>query len=134
MSIYETVKAEFGPAPAYPRKPDFTTVYGYAKGQTLGSFPDAAAATKAGAVTTEKVVDDAGFEAASVAYRDFNSRVIAEWQSRMKFDLGLTDEVFNVIYAEAYDRGHSAGYSEVELEVNNLADFAAKIIAASKKA
>jgi hypothetical protein len=42
MSIYETVKAELGPAPAYPRKPDFTSVYGYAKGQTRRVDPRSA--------------------------------------------------------------------------------------------
>lgn len=44
--------------------------------------------------------------------------------------LNLT--VFNLCYAEAYDRGHSSGHDEIANCMDNMADFAEKILAASK--
>ena len=42
----------------------------------------------------------------------------------------LSDEVYDVCYAEAWDRGHSAGYDEVASELCSAVNFAERILAA----
>jgi hypothetical protein len=39
----------------------------------------------------------------------------------------LSDSLYSLCYAEAYDRGHSAGYEEVASYMNDIVDFAKRV-------
>lgn len=63
------------------------------------------------------------------------SKAAAIWYGAMKTDFlcysiyknVLTEAMFEVCYAEAYERGHSAGYDEVGNYMYSVVDFAIKI-------
>lgn len=132
-TIYDAVKAELGEGPAYASRNDFTSYHGYAGGRVIGKFDTKTAAIDAGAATTEKTFDDEGFMAARAAYQAHQTKVQEAWIARLKAENpDISDEVFNLVYAEAYERGHSAGYGEVELYLDDGLDLARKIIATVK--
>jgi hypothetical protein len=49
-----------------------------------------------------------------------------EFEDKMKKDYGLDDDEFAAIWSEAYNRGHSGGFSEIYQEFDSLFDFALK--------
>lgn len=134
MTLYDEIKAKHGDGPKWASRSDHTSYYGYAGGKTLGTFDTVQAAKDAGAVSTEKVFDEAAFKAAQAAHTAHQNMITSEWCDEMKNDSGLSDEVFALVYAMAYERAHSAGYNEVELYVDVYTDFATSIIKASAKA
>ena len=134
MGYFSELTAAAGKAPAYPRRENFTSHYGYAGGKPLGSFPSIAAANKAGAVATEKVFDKERFEAAQKIRTDFNQKIVDEWFAKVRADYPhVSDALFNAAYHEAYSDGHSYGYDEVEMYVSDYIDFALKVIEIAKK-
>ncbi len=138
MSLYDdavlTVTEKLGPQPTRPGRVDFTQHYGYAKGENLGLFPTIADATAAGAVTTEKTVDEDALRAATDAYRDWNTAVSAEYQLLLRAEHSeLPAAVFDIVYGQAYEDAHSYGFAEVEGRMDTLAGMALKIIAAGDK-
>ena len=56
-----------------------------------------------------------------------------EFKDKLKKDYDLSDEEFDVIWSEAYDRGHSGGLSEVYSYFDSLYDFVHKYMDANKK-
>lgn len=133
-SHYDDAKEAIGPGPKMPCKGEFTVYFGYAKGTTIGSFSSKDEAMAAGATTTERSFDQEGYDAAVKAYRDHNTLIMDEWIARMRAEHSdLNDEVFNITYGMAYENGHSSGLHEVELYVDDFAEFAKKVIAASQK-
>ena len=133
MSIYDDIKAEMGDAPKYPSKSDFTRVFGYAAGKPIGDFSSKSEAVAAGAKSTETVVDEAGFKAARDAFGEHNAAISKAWYAAVRAEHPeVSDEVFAKVHAMAYERGHSSGYGEVEIYIDEYVDFANDIIAASK--
>ena len=78
MSMYDDVSAQFQPAPPYPSRSGFTAWFGYAKGENLGKFISASIAKENGAITVEKVFDEAAFNAAKETYHNWSQRVAIE--------------------------------------------------------
>jgi hypothetical protein len=133
MSLYDTVRAEYNDAPPYAQRDAFTSYFGYAGGVSLGSFPTIADATSAGAKSTEKVFDAAGFKAAQDALADYNKMVNADYMTRLRVQHPeVNDAVFDLAYAYAWDRSHSYGNNEVEIILDDVIDLAVKVIAAAK--
>jgi len=131
---YDDVLREAGPVPPFAFKKDFTTVWGYAGGKVLGSFPDREAAIKAGAITTDKTVDEEKLAAAETTYRKFLTDVQTEWMKRMRADYPeVNDAVFDLAYNAAYERGHSSGYTEVENYIGDYVRLAIKFVEAASK-
>lgn len=133
MSIWDTVKEEFGDGPKVPSRSDFTTYFGYAGGEVLGSFPTAQAARDAGATTSEINFNSDGFEAARNAYHAFSRARAAEWRKRVReLNTHVNDATFDAALALAEERGHSYGLTEVEGHLDDYITFAEKVIAANK--
>lgn len=131
---YDDVVKEAGEAPAYPHKTQFTTVWGYSGGKVLGSFPSRDEAVKAGAKTTDKTTDEEKYAAAQAVYRKFHSDIHAEWMKRMRADYPeVNDAVFDIAYSEAYDRGHSSGFTEVENYIGEYVRLAVRFVKAASK-
>lgn len=130
--IYDNIKAELGDGPPYPNRITFTTYYGYKTGVVIGQFATAQEALAAGATTTEKSLDEKAFRAANNAYRLHQQRLGEAFYARLRAEHpDLSDAVFALVYGKAYEDGHSAGFQEVELYVNTIADFACQIMAAA---
>jgi hypothetical protein len=133
MSYYSEIKAAAGEGPPYARREAFTTIYGYAAGNTLGSFPSVAAAKKAGATVTDTAIDKDAFDAAKKARADFDNKITADWLARVRADYpSVNDALFDAAYSLAYERGHSYGYDEVEGHIDEYLTFALKVIEISK--
>ena len=131
-SIYEKVKARFGAGPSYPNRAEYKSVIGYKAGETLGVFPDIAAAKGAGAAVTERSFDDAGFRAEKAIWENHQNMIVSTWYEEVRNEYPeVNDALFSVIYNKAYDRGHSCGYSEVELYIYEYVEFAKDIIKAN---
>jgi hypothetical protein len=130
MSIYDEIKAT-KVVPPYAHRAAFTKYHGYAKGVHLGLFDHVDDAKAAGATVTEKTFDEEGYKATQDTYVAFSHELAAEWYAKVRAEHPeVNDKVFAIIQDEAYDRGHSAGYDEVESYIDSYAELALKIIKA----
>lgn len=59
-------------------------------------------------------------------YRSEKSKLLVKFQERLRADYNLSEGAFNVIWSEAWDRGHSGGLYEVYHEFDSLCDFITK--------
>lgn len=66
-------------------------------------------------------------------YYEDQQRVVDYWFSEMRKEFGIPDNIFDICYSEAYDRGHSSGYDEVYQHMLDIVEFAEKIIAANNE-
>jgi hypothetical protein len=106
----------------YPHRNDYTTVHVYKGGEVLGSYNQSCLKKVPDGAVTEKVFDEAGYR---VAVSKHNARQV-ELEQQFMLDafteLGLQSNPFaRRLYAIAWERGHSCGYSEV---LSILADLA----------
>jgi len=64
-------------------------------------------------------------------YKEASNKAFDLWYADLREEYSsLVDEVFNLCYDQAWDRGHSAGYDEVESYMRDVVRFAEKIIRA----
>lgn len=61
-------------------------------------------------------------------YRSQLSVLALEFEDKLKKDYGLCDQEYQVLWNEAWDRGHSAGLEEVYSEFDSLFHFVKKYI------
>jgi hypothetical protein len=65
--------------------------------------------------------------------REIEDAAFDVWYSELKAQYNyLPARVFELCYAEAYDRGHSSGYDEVANCMSDAAEFAIKILGSVK--
>jgi flagellar biosynthesis/type III secretory pathway protein FliH len=108
--------------------------WGYKSGEVLGSFDTKQEAEEAGA----KKVEAYAFNQEEVdKYRSNRTLLVAEldarWHKALREEYSeLNDETYNIIYKQAYEDGHSAGYDEVANYMIDFSDMANKIIEANK--
>lgn len=101
-------------APSKPVKP------------TLGRNPNAIEARAFADALEEYEREFRAYEEDRSFYqRSVNVRA-REFEDKLKKDYGLDDDEFAVIWSEAYNRGHSGGFSEIYSEFDSLFDFALK--------
>lgn len=74
-----------------------------------------------------------GYEEDKRWYQSERSRLDRELRDKLKKDYGLSDEEFDVLWSDAYDRGHSGGIQEVYGYFDSLYDFVLKYISVAKK-
>lgn len=65
-----------------------------------------------------------GYEEDKSWYRSQMSALMLDFMDKLKKDYVLSDKEFDIIWSEAYDRGHSSGLGEVYSHFDNLHDFA----------
>lgn len=140
----------------YPEKNDFRTYYMYQKGNCIvsGDIKDIAehigwcstdaahysnnivADAKNKGYTVEIFVDEDAYNHYRLEYNTDESKLHGKYLDDLyerEYSLEFDRETFNVCYSYAYDRGHSAGYGEVENCLNDVAEFAERIIMSIKK-
>lgn len=66
-------------------------------------------------------------------YTVLRDRITEIWMQKLRKEYRhLNDATFNLIYAEAYERGHSCGYSEVRSYLDDYDTLATNIINANR--
>ena len=78
--------------------------------------------------------DEAGYKTHEASYAERQNALMDEFFRDLAESEGFDPEskIAKLVYSEAWDRGHSAGLSEVASDYSSVADFAEQIIAASK--
>lgn len=66
-------------------------------------------------------------------YEECNGLFEAEAKRRIKEEYGLSEKAVNIVYGNAYERGHSAGFLEVWWNALEFAEFAKSILDAEKE-
>jgi len=99
---------------------------------TIGRSPSSIEARAFADALEEYERDFKGYEEDKRFYQSQVSALYREFLDKLKADYGLSDEEFDVIWSEAYDRGHSYGLSEVASHFDSLYDFALKYAATAK--
>lgn len=85
MRNFNEIKAEFAarqPEVPYPFKNSFTKFYGYAAGQTIGTFASEREAILADAQVVEKHFDKPAYDTAMVAYRNWQDGLSSAWRKQ----------------------------------------------------
>ena len=59
-------------------------------------------------------------------YRSEKAQLLTKFQDKLRSNYGLSETAFNVIWSEAWDRGHSGGLYEVYHEFDSLFEFLIK--------
>ncbi len=117
-----------GPEPKYPLQSDYSVFYAYKGGKVIGQFSTESEA-KAHSDIVEKVVDTKAYKKEQNKYTKWNQDVFDMWFHDLRnLYSNLNDNTFNLIYTEAYVRGHSAGHDEVASYMAGYADMAERII------
>ena len=110
----------------YPRKSDFTTVYGYKHGERIWAVTAEQYQEKSEeletAATIERDTDDEAYRAARTAYNEDEARFKKEFMDDLIEEFGLTGHPkAHQVYNLAWDYGHSAGLAEVYTHFGNFA-------------
>lgn len=84
---------------------------------------------KSRGVIIEKCIH-ADYTSASSAYIKHNNTIYEQWKTDLfqVHGLDLNSEVDQLIFTEAWDRGHSSGYQEVDNCIYDIEEFANKVI------
>ena len=67
-----------------------------------------------------------GYEEDKSYYHSQMSALDREFEEKLRSDYAMSKDEFDVIWSEAYDRGHSAGLEEVVSHFDSLYEFAKK--------
>lgn len=65
-----------------------------------------------------------GYEEDKRWYQSQKSALMQDFKDKLKKDYALSDEEFDIIWSEAYDRGHSRGLEGVYSHFDSVHDFA----------
>lgn len=80
-----------------------------------------------------KLVSKAEWNTACDLIRDKIKEAFDLWYADLRDEYILSDDMFKLIYSEAYERGHSAGYDEVANYFPDLVDFVRRAITIYEK-
>ena len=119
----------------YPNKSDYTTYFAYKGGESkkFNTKEEAMAFSN----NIEANLDKAAYEAARSKYNQEDNKAIEKVVQAMKKEIGgygdneKDNKLFDLIYCEAYEDGHSSGYNEIYnylLDYDNLIQRAIKIV------
>lgn len=120
--IEEAIRAVKFPSP--PSKP---SILAYGRNPTPADYR-----AHADAMEAYETALSVSIKARTDAQNEQN-RIAGIWRDKLRNDhSNLNEATFNACYSKAYEDGHSAGYGEVRSCMDDIADFAEKIIAANK--
>lgn len=125
--------------PIFPMRSTPTHMwYFYSEGEVAAKIPSSEYklvndARKRYPANEKIAVIDVEYDAKVAEWQEFSKTAMRIWHSSLREEYGhLSDDVFNLCYDKAYERGHSSGMDEVANYMIDIADFAEKIISASK--
>lgn len=125
---YRKILENAGTPPEYPKK---EYIYNAYKDGMCKEFSTRDEAEKFSKLIEKKVSNIDLYDAKKAAYEEFYSLVYSEWHAGVReYFSELPDEQFNILYSEAYEDGHSAGYDEVFMYMEEYLSFIEKFNAA----
>ena len=135
MKKYSLYMQEAG-VPTYCSKPESKYVWhAYKSGRLVYTSEEsrADAELKGNTKIVEKVLqNEEEINAWITLYKEASNKAFDLWYADLREEYsGLNNEVFNLCYDQAWERGHSAGHDDVESYMQDVVSFAEKIIKAS---
>lgn len=98
----------------YPRKPKKPTLPGEHIPEAVRAYADALEGYETLLERHEVAVKN---------YNDVKVKLTEVWLAKLKNESSLTGNIFDVVYAKAYQDSHSSGYEEVRYKFNELESF-----------
>lgn len=125
MFFYKECEEMVGEKPEYPTKE-----YGYRayKNGECKVFNTKTEADDFSKLVERFVVNEEEYNKKLKEYHAFGTKVRLVWLAKLKEEFDLPDEIFDICYAEANDRGHSSGYDEVANCMYDVVEFYEKIM------
>ena len=112
----------------FPCAPVRPTMLAYGKSPTPADYR-----AHADAMEAYESALSAKVTARQAAWNEQN-RILGIWKEKLRSEYShLNDATFDACYSKAYEDGHSSGYSEVRNCMDDITEFAWKIIKANAK-
>lgn len=124
MISYTQCEEMIGEKPPYPEKNWKWRAYKNGECQVFETVKEASAFST---LVEKFTINDEEFKKQKEEYYAYENKVNELWLRELKKEFDLPEKIFNVCYAEAYERGHSAGYNEVACCMYDIVDFYEKI-------
>jgi len=132
MKSYIQLKSEAGFDDLVAPKPEYVW-YAYKKGEVVGAYNTESEA-KEHATLVEKVQTNK--QECDEHYKkvvDLERLINAQFDVALRHEYQhLNDEVYEICYSKAWDRGHAYGHDEVAAVMVDAVDFAEKILRAGR--
>ena len=128
MLTYKECENKVSSFPVYPEKEYVWYAYKNGECQTFASRKDALTFSEnveRSEVNTEEYKENLKL------YRADQQKVVNYWIAEMRKEFGVPDNIFDICYVEAYDRGHAYGYDEVYHYMIDAVAFAEKVVTAA---
>lgn len=124
MISYKQCEEMIGPKPLYPETNWKWRAYKDGKCQV---FETVKAASAFSTLVEKFVIDEEEYKIQLEEYYAYEKKVNELFLNELKKEHDLPEKIFNICYAEAYERGHSAGYDEVANYMYDVVEFYEKI-------
>ena len=128
MITYKECENAISSFPAYPEKEYVWFAYKNGESKQFSSRKDALTFSE-NVERTELNPED--YKEKLKLYHADQQKVINYWIAEMRKEFGVPDNIFDICYSEAYDRGHSYGYDEVYSYMIDSVAFAEKVVTAA---
>ena len=128
MISYKDCENKVSSFPVYPEKE--YVWYAYKNGECK-QFPSRKEALTFSENVERSELNPEEYKEKLKLYHEDQRKVLNFWISEMRKEFHVHDNIFDICYAEAYDRGHSYGYDEVYNHMNDTVSFANKVIEAN---
>jgi|694.fasta_scaffold27136_3 hypothetical protein len=130
MLTYKECENAVSSFPKYPAKEYVWYAYKNGECQTFENRNDALTFSEN---VERSEVNKEIYEEKLKLYYENEQKVVDYWISEMRKEFGIPSKVFDICYSEAYDRGHAYGHDSVAERMNDIVEFAEKIIAANNE-
>jgi len=128
MLTYKECEDIVSSFPKYPEKEHVWFAYKNGECQTFVSRKDALTFSEN---VERSEANKEQYEALLKVFRDDLQKVEDFWLSELRKEFDIPSNIFDICYAEAYDRGHAYGNDEVHSHMFDVVAFAVKIIEAN---
>ena len=137
MKKYSLYMQEAG-VPDYSSKPESKYVWhAYKNGRPVytSEVSRADAELNGNTKIVEKVLrNKEEIDAWNTLYKETSTRAFDLWYADLREEYSsLNEEIFNMCYDQAWERGHSSGHDEVEMYMSDIVYFVQKVLAAYTK-
>ena len=125
MISYAECEKAVSSFPTYPEKEYVWFAYKNGECQTFASRKEALTFSEN---VERSEANKEQYEALLKIYYDDLQKVVDYWFSELRKEFNVPDNIFDICYAEAYERGHACGYDEVYNYMIDIVSFAKRIM------
>lgn len=118
--------------PAYTERPEPKNVwYAYKEGQVIGIFDTFEEARQHSKIVERVVKNKDAIDEFDKTQRYLYSKALEAWKNDLyqeNYTEYLNKDILDICYSKAYEDGHSSGYDEVALYMEEYCDMAESVI------